>query len=83
MYTYRMILTWSETEHYWIAEAPDLPIMSADGQTPEEAITHLQEAIRVSLLVAKEHGIAIPPPKSYEQIAAEEDAAEFQTSTSA
>ncbi len=83
MYTYRMVLTWSEGEHYWIAEAPDLGAVSADGRTPEEAIAHLQEAMQVSLSVAQERGLPIPRPKSYEQIAAEEDAAPLQASASA
>ena len=83
MYTYRMVLTWSEGEHYWIAEAPDLGVVSADGQTPEEAIAHLQEALRVSLSVAHERGLPIPKPKNYEQLAAEEDTARLQTSASA
>jgi predicted RNase H-like HicB family nuclease len=58
-----MVLTWSEGEHYWIAEAPDLGAVSADRQTPEDAIAHLQEALRVSLLVAQERGLPIPQPK--------------------
>jgi len=82
MYTYRMVLTWSEAEHYWIAEAPDLPVVSADGPTPEEAIAHLQEALRVGLAVALEQGIAVPPPKSYEQYVAEENAVGFSAAAS-
>jgi len=82
MYTYRMALTWSEGEQYWIAEAPDAGAVGADGLTPEAAIAHLQEALRVSLSVAKERGIRVPAPRSYEQIMAEEDAAHVQTSAS-
>ncbi|MEO7000218.1 MAG: hypothetical protein ABI068_00275 [Ktedonobacterales bacterium] len=70
-----MVLTWSEVEYYWIAEASDLPGASADGSTPNAAIAHLPEALRVSLLVASDQGIVVPPPRSYEQYAAEEDAA--------
>lgn len=67
MYKYRIVLTWSETDQWWIAEVPELPYTAADGQTPEEAIANVQVIIGEWLMVANERQQKIPQPRSYEE----------------
>lgn len=41
---------------------PDLPGCMSDGDTPEEAITNVQDAITVWLEAARDTGRGIPAP---------------------
>lgn len=46
----------------FIATVPDLPGCMSDGETPEEALTNVQDAIAVWLEAAKDMGRNIPSP---------------------
>ena len=46
----------------FLATVPDLPGCMSDGETPEEAITHVQEAISAWLEAARDLGHEIPKP---------------------
>jgi antitoxin HicB len=46
----------------FLATVPDLPGCMSDGETPEEAITHVQEAIAAWLEAARDLGHEIPKP---------------------
>lgn len=46
------------------AYAPDLPGCAVAGETREEVIKLIQEAIELHLQSLKEHGDEIPPPAS-------------------
>lgn len=46
----------------WLAEVPDLPGCMSDGDTPEQAIAHVQDAVRSWLLTAQELGRVVPDP---------------------
>lgn len=63
-HTYRMVLSWSETDGAWLVEVPELPGAMADGATPEEAVAHAERIIKEWLEVAREDGRSIPTPKS-------------------
>lgn len=62
MYKYRLNVWWSEDDHAWLVEVPELPGAMADGATPEEAVTHAQEVIENWIAVARELGRAVPEP---------------------
>jgi len=49
-------------EKYWLAEILDLPGCMADGSTPGEAISDLQEAKRLWMQAEIENGHEIPEP---------------------
>lgn len=46
----------------WAAEVPDLPGCFSDGDSPEEALTNVRDAILGWIEIAKEDGKEIPQP---------------------
>lgn len=47
----------------WLAEVPDLPGCTSDGNTPEEAAHNVQDAIEEWLAAARDMGRQIPEPE--------------------
>jgi predicted RNase H-like HicB family nuclease len=45
---------------YWIAECPSLPGCVSQGETREDAIENVKEAIRGYFAALKEDGIPVP-----------------------
>jgi len=72
---YNINVFWSDEDDCWIADVPDLRPCSAHGQTPEEAIAHVRDAIEGWLAVARDRGFAIPEPRYRPAIYAARDAA--------
>ena len=60
---YEMIIYWSEEDHAFIAEVPELPGCAADGQTYQEALANAEAVTQEGLETAKELGRPIPTPK--------------------
>ena len=48
----------------WLAEVPDLPGCISDGDTPEEAVKNVEDALRSWIATANEFGDPIPEPGS-------------------
>ena len=46
----------------FVATVPDLPGCMSDGETPQEALLNVQDAIRVWIEAAKEMGHMVPEP---------------------
>lgn len=46
----------------FIATVPDLPGCMSDGETPEEALKNVQDAIATWIEAAHDMGHAVPPP---------------------
>jgi antitoxin HicB len=46
----------------FIATVPDLPNCKSDGETPQEALTNVQDAIAVRIEAAKDMGHTVPEP---------------------
>lgn len=46
----------------FIATVPDLPGCMSDGETPQEALANVQDAIAVWIEAAKDMGHAVPQP---------------------
>ena len=59
---YEIILYWSAEDTAFIAEVPELPGM-AHGDTQEEALANVKEAMRLWLDTAREFGDPIPEPR--------------------
>lgn len=63
MYKYEIILYWSNEDHAFIAEVPELPGCMAHGQTQESALHNVNEAIQLWIDTAHEFGDPVPEPK--------------------
>jgi predicted RNase H-like HicB family nuclease len=60
---YSYIVKYSSEDEAYLAKCIELAIM-AHGDTQEEAIKEIKEAVRVHLLMLLEDGDEIPEPKS-------------------
>ncbi len=60
---YHINVLWSAEDGCWIADVPDLRPCSSHGDTPEEAVANVRDAIVGWLEVARDKGFAIPEPR--------------------
>ncbi len=63
MYKYAIIIYWSDEDHAFVAEVPELPGCMAHGKTPAEALAACEEAIRLWIDTAREFGDPVPEPR--------------------
>jgi predicted RNase H-like HicB family nuclease len=63
MNKYEIILYWSNEDKTFIAEVPELPGCMAHGDTQENALKNINQAIELWIDTAKEFGDPIPEPK--------------------
>jgi len=56
MTKYEIILYWSDEDHSFIAEVPELASCAADGPTRQEALTNAETVIAEWLETARELG---------------------------
>jgi len=56
----RQIILYPGEDGYWVAECPSLPGCLSQGQTKEEAITNIREAIQVYIAALEEDGFPVP-----------------------
>lgn len=63
MNRYEVIIFWSETDHVFIAEIPELNGCLAHGTTQDEALHEVNLVAQEWLALANEKGWAIPTPK--------------------
>jgi predicted RNase H-like HicB family nuclease len=64
---YRVLIEQDEDGMY-VAEAPTLPGCISQGQTREEAVENVREAIAAYLESLEAHGDPIPPPITEEVV---------------
>ena len=60
---YAMVLSWSEADHAFLAEVPELPGCAADGASYQEAVANAEVVIREWIETAQELGRPIPEPR--------------------
>ena len=63
MYKYEIILYWSKDDNAYIAEVPELPGCSADGETQKQALENIETVIGEWIETAKSIGRNIPEPR--------------------
>lgn len=63
MYKYEIIIYWSQEDHVFIAEVPELPGCIAHGSSQEIALKNAHEAVQLWIDTAKEFGDPVPEPK--------------------
>jgi len=62
---YEVIIYWSDEDDLYVAEGPELPGGAAHGDTNEEALQSINEAMALWLDTAREFGNPIPEPKGH------------------
>jgi len=60
---YELIIYWSDEDHAFIVEVPELPGCMADGDTYELAVANVKIVIEQWIETARELGKPIPEPK--------------------
>ena len=63
MNKYEVIIYWSEDDHAYVAEVPELPGCAADGTTYQIALSNLEVIVEEWIETAKQLGRDIPKPK--------------------
>jgi len=63
MSKYEVIIYWSEEDHAYVAEVPELPGCMADGSTYQEALANAETIIQEWIETATELGRPIPAPR--------------------
>lgn len=61
---YQVTIVFDPRDKIYVARAPELENCHSHGGTPEEALTHIREAIELWLETAQDQGITIPEPVS-------------------
>lgn len=56
----RQVLIYPGDDGYWVAECPSLPGCISQGQTKEEAVTNIREAIQAYIAALAEDGLPVP-----------------------
>lgn len=59
---YKIILSWSEEDQAFIAEVPELPGCTGDGETYQEALQNVEVIMQEWIETAQELGRKIPEP---------------------
>ena len=62
MLKYEIVIAWSDEDQLYIADAPELPTCMAHGETYEEALKSIQEAMEFWIETAREDGDDVPQP---------------------
>ena len=63
MHKYEIIIYWSNEDDVFVAEVPEFPGCAAHGDSQEEALQQVGQAIDLWIDTAKEFGDPIPEPK--------------------
>lgn len=56
----RQIILYPGDDTYWVTECPSLPGCVSQGQTREEAIRNMREAIQGYIAALEEDGLQVP-----------------------
>ncbi|TPG12133.1 type II toxin-antitoxin system HicB family antitoxin [Sphingomonas oligophenolica] len=59
---YHINLFWSQDDDCWIADVPDLRYCSTHGDTPDQALANVHDAVLGWLEAARSAGKPIPEP---------------------
>jgi predicted RNase H-like HicB family nuclease len=60
----RQVLIYTDEDNRWVAECPSLPGCVSQGETREETIENIKEAIEAYVEALELDGLPIPPEKA-------------------
>lgn len=56
----RQVIMYRDEEGWWIVECPSLPGCVSQGETKEEALANIKEAIQGYIAALEEDGLPVP-----------------------
>ena len=56
----RQVIIYPGEDNYWVAECPSLPGCISQGETKEQAIANIKEAIDLYVNALEEDGLPVP-----------------------
>ena len=56
----RQVLLYPGDDGYWVVECPSLPGCISQGQTKQEVVTNIREAIQAYIAALAEDGLPVP-----------------------
>ena len=59
----RQVILYPGENGFWVAECPSLPGCVSQGDTKENAIRNIREAIEGYVLALEKDGLAVPPER--------------------
>jgi predicted RNase H-like HicB family nuclease len=59
----RQVILYPGESGFWVAECPSLPGCVSQGETKENAIKNIREAIEGYVLALQDDGLAVPPER--------------------
>jgi predicted RNase H-like HicB family nuclease len=62
MQNYPIDVFWSDEDHIWIANVPDLALCTGHGSTPQDAVKEVGVAVEAWLEAAYAEGRTVPAP---------------------
>jgi excisionase family DNA binding protein len=60
---YQMVIYWSDEDHAYLVEVPELPGCTADGKTRQEALANAETIIQEWMETAHDLGRSVPTPE--------------------
>ena len=65
MHKYQVVINWSSADNAYIAQAPELLGCWAHGETYQEALAEIEQAIGLWIDTATEFGDPVPEPLDF------------------
>jgi len=59
----RQVVLYPGEDGYWVVECPSLPGCVSQGETREEAVQNIKEAIGGYIAALEEDGLPVPPER--------------------
>ena len=59
----RQVILYPDESGFWLAECPSLPGCVSPGETKENAIKNIREALEGYVLALQDDGLAVPPER--------------------
>ena len=56
----RQVILYPGEDGYWVVECPSLPGCVSQGETRQEAVANIKEAIEAYIAVLEEDGLPVP-----------------------
>jgi predicted RNase H-like HicB family nuclease len=59
----RQVIVYPGEDGFWVAECPSLPGCASQGESREQAIANIREAIEGYILALKDDNLPVPPER--------------------